>query len=438
MESSTSDTHSKALRINLDPLIYGTIAEIGAGQETARWFFQVGGAAGTVAKSMSAYDMQFSDEIYGQSERYVSRDRLEKMLEREYTLLVKRLGAARGANTAFFVFANTVSARDYHGTNICHGWLGVRFQTEPGAAPNTISLHVNLNDPTNRRQQQALGILGVNLIYAACYQRQAIEELLDGLLDGLSIQRLEVDFIDLSGPAFDGVDNRLVGLQLLRHGLALAVLYSHGGAIDEPMAMLYKRPAVIERGAFRIEKSVYGEMLAAGMTHLAQEGLAMKRPPAALFEISVKNLLAKRFADDAELLQRIDRLLAPGRCVLVTAFPQTYHLTEYLRRYTGEPLRFCLGISSLVYLFDEDYYQDLNGGILEAFGRLIERNVRLYIFPMPAQRLRERLGTSQFDVYAWDIPADGPARLSNVAPRSALKHLYAYLQETGVVMEMEE
>ena len=219
------DTHRKALRLNLDTSIYGTLAEVGAGQEVARWLFQVGGASGTVAKSISAYDMKVSDEIYGTSPRYVSRDRLAQMLDHEYDLLVSRLGEARGAETAFFAFANTVSAVNYFGTNIPHGWVGLRFQTSPRTAPNDVILHINLKDETNLRQQQALGILGVNLIYGAFYLRDSLDDLLAGLIDAVSTQRVEVDFIDCQGPAFEDVDHHATCIKLVRLGLAHAVVF---------------------------------------------------------------------------------------------------------------------------------------------------------------------------------------------------------------------
>lgn len=431
-----SDTHHKALHINLEESLYGVVAEIGAGQETAAWFFRVGGAAGTVAKSMSAYDMQFSDEIYGRDARYVSRDRLEKMLDHEYGLLQRRLGDLRGERTAFFAFANTVAARSYQGDNICHGWVGLRFQAAPRAAPDTILLHVNMLDETNLAQQQALGVLGVNLIYGAYFQRVSLNGFLCGLLDGLTGARLEIDYARLDGPSFNEVDARGLGLELLRCGLARAVLFSPGGAVDEPLAALYKRPLVVVRGAYRIVKPVHDHMLQAGLERLEAEDCRTQRPPAGLFEMSIDGLQAPEAQDNPALLARIDRLLAFGRPVLATAYPHTYHLTGYLRRYTREPLRFSMGLTSLVYHLSDAYYQDLEGGILEAVGRLIARKVRLYVFPMPVERVRERMVSVGFDQAAWELPASGDASLSNAGPRGPLRHLYSFLVTSGALVEM--
>ena len=325
-KAAERDTHRKALRLNLDTSIYGTVAEVGAGQEVARWLFQAGGASGTVAKSISAYDMKVSDEIYGTSPRYVSRDRLTQMLDHEYDLLVSRLGDARGAETAFFAFANTVSAVNYFGTNIPHGWVGLRFQTEPGTPPNDVILHVNLRDETNLRQQQALGILGVNLIYGAFYLHNSLDDLLTGLIDTLSTQRVEVDFIDCQGPAFADVDHPSTCIKLVRLGLAHAVVFRPDQGVVEPLSMLYKRPVVIERGSFRSARPIFAQMLEHSAQQLAEETPETGRDPVALLEISIHNMLAKVTEDDAELVKRVERLNALGQCVMISDFRENYQL----------------------------------------------------------------------------------------------------------------
>ena len=212
-------THQKALKVNLDPTKYGTFAEIGAGQEVARWFFRVGGAAGTIAKSMSAYDMTISDAIYGQSDRYVSRQRLHKMLDHEFGLMLERLQAKRGADTRFFVFADTVAAKSFKGTGECHGWMGIRFQNQPGAEPSQIIIHVRMLDRENLQQQEALGIIGVNLVYGAFYLSNDPKAFIGSLLDDLTHERVEVDplnqyllpFLDGSRDCEDLVDLLLAG-----------------------------------------------------------------------------------------------------------------------------------------------------------------------------------------------------------------------------------
>ena len=269
-EVQQRDTHHKALAINLDSSIYGTLAEIGAGQEVARWFLQVGGASGTVAKTISAYDMTFSDDIHGKVSRYVSRKRLVGMLDREYALLQQRLGASRGGEARFFVLADTVSARNFSGTNECHGWMGLRFQPAPGAEPNDVVLHVNLLDTTNLLQQQAVGVLGVNLIYAAYHQRAAIGTLLAALFDELSTSRIEIDVIGLNGPDFTMVDDRAVQLDLIEGGYAEAVLFPSEGPPRPPSELLRKRPLVFEPGVFDEVMPMHGKMLAAAVREIWQ------------------------------------------------------------------------------------------------------------------------------------------------------------------------
>jgi hypothetical protein len=245
------DTHQKALQINLDPTKYGTFAEIGAGQEVARWFFRVGGAAGTIAKTISAYDMTVSDAIYGQSERYVSRQRLQTMLDHEYGLLEERLKAKRGPNTRFFVFADTVTARSFLRADECHGWMGIRFQIQPLTPPSEIIIHVRMLDKENVQQQEALGIMGVNLIHCALYLHDQLESLVAALMDNLTRERVEVDMIKFSGSAFEQVDNRLMSLQLVQHGLTSAALFTSKGDVVQAAELLYKKPILVERGRAR-------------------------------------------------------------------------------------------------------------------------------------------------------------------------------------------
>ncbi len=251
LNTTTITPHEKAVQINLDRRFYGTFAEIGAGQEVARWFFRVGGASGTLAKTISAYDMGFSDAIYGKGERYVSMPRLMNMLDYEFKLLIERLGEKRGAQTSFFVFSDTVSARNYLGTNECHGWMGVKFQLQPEADPSEIIIHVNMLDKENLQQQEALGIIGVNLCYGAFYLHSEPEKLIASLLDGLSTTRLEVDMIKFVGPYFSNVDNRLMALQLVEKGLSNAALIGANGDVLQPSEVLHKKPILIERGSFR-------------------------------------------------------------------------------------------------------------------------------------------------------------------------------------------
>ena len=431
-------THQKALSLNLDRAIYGAFAEIGAGQEVARWFYQVGGAAGTVAKTISAYDMTVSDVVYGKSGRYVSRERLMAMLDHEYGLLVERLDAERGTDTTFFAFADTVAARNYAGTNECHGWLGLRFQARPREAPSQVLLHVNLRDPANLLQQEALGILGVNLVYAAFHERATPESLLAGLFSGLSLERIEVDAVELSGPAFPGADPRRTALRLVRDGYANAVVLPVEGPIAPPTEVLRKRPILLERGLFRAVQPVHGAMLAAARARFREEFPAAEREPLSLFEISLQPAGPDEVPDDAEVLRRADELLGLGAPVAITRFTASYHLTEFLRRYTGEPLRFVLGLPAVLELLEGSYYSDMIGGALEAMGKLLAENVRLYIFPVDASRLPGLLSRSRLDPALLGYPERGSVTADNLRIAPPIGHLYAYLLASGWLVPLAD
>src|SRR5438477_1572642 len=261
MKEETIDTHSKALKINLDPRWYGTFAEIGAGQEVVRWFFRVGGAAGTIAKSMSAYDMKVSDAIYGHAERYVSRGRLQAMLDREFDLDVERLGKERGDDHCFFAFADTVVARSYRGGNECHGWMGVKFQAQPHDEPSQIVMHVRMLDVEAFAQQEALGIVGVNLLYGAFFQHHEPDKLIESLLDRLTTGRVEIDMIQFRGIEFRGVDNRLMALKLVQLGLSGVAMFGPDREVLQPSEVLRKKAILVERGSFRPPTNVNLDML---------------------------------------------------------------------------------------------------------------------------------------------------------------------------------
>lgn len=375
-------TNRKALTINLDEPKYGTFAEIGAGQEVARVFFQAGGAAGTIAKSMSAYDMTFSDAIYGKAPRYVSRERLNLMLDHEYTLLLERLDEKRGDHSTFFVFADTVATRNYKGTNEAHGWMGIRFQTTPRGEPSDIMIHVRMWDKDSLLQQQALGVVGVNLIYGAFYYRDDPEQLIKSLLDNVGPERIEVDMLKMSGPAFADVDNRLMSLFLVRHKLTNAVMFGPGGDVLQPSEILYKKAVLVERGSFRPVTHVNVDMLNCACAQFMQEPKVKGKDLVVIMEITMNNLLASGELDAHDFLSRVDLLGDIGFTVLISDYSEYYRLTSYFRRYTQEMIGVAMGINNLVEIFNEKYYEGLPGGILENFGRLFRNAVKLYIYPM--------------------------------------------------------
>ena len=383
----------KALRVNLDPRFYGTFAEIGAGQEVVRWFFHAGAAAGTIAKSISAYDMQVSDAIYGTCKRYVCRERLEAMLDYEQRLNLERLGSQRGDSTAFFSFADTVSARSFRGNNECHGWMGVRFQTRPGGANQQIVIHVRMLDLENAAQQEALGIVGVNLVHGACFLHDAPERLLESLLDGLTTNRIEIDLVDFSGDAFERVDNRVLSLRLVQLGLTGAAMFSAAGKVLQPSEVLYKKPVLVERGRFRPVTYVNLDLADAALKAFEAESPDVTPgETVSIMEITMRNLLADGEVDLADFLSRADVLATTGHTVMISDFAEYYRLAAYLFRYTNRRIGLAMGAMNLVEILDEAAYHRLDGGILEGFGRLFKNNLKLFVYPYGT---RERRSSSR-------------------------------------------
>ncbi len=417
--SRRTDTHEKAFQINLDNSKYGAFAEIGAGQEVVRWFFQAGGAAGTIAKSMSAYDMTVSDAIYGPCARYVSRERLQTMLDHEFDLLQERLDPQRGDRTEFFAFADTVAAQSFQGNADCHGWMGIRFQTFPRTEPSQIVLHVRMLDRGNVAQQEALGIVGVNLIHAALYHHDDPDAILNSLLDSLTSDRIEVDMIKFTGPAFPDIDHRLVALKLVQLELSNAALFRADGEVLQPSEVLRKRPILVERGSFRPVTHVNMDMIECARrqfeTVCAADPDDDGRGVVTLFEITMRNLLATGEIDYDDFLARADMIAATGATVLISDYFEFHRLATYLRRYTKRPIALTMGIPSLRELFEEKYYEDLEGGILESFGRLFKNRLRLYVYPLLDQSTRQLTTVAKL----------------KVAPH--LQSLYEHLVENGCI-----
>jgi hypothetical protein len=428
-------TNRKALTINLDEPKYGTFAEIGAGQEVARVFFQAGGASGTIAKTISAYDMAFSDAIYGKAPRYVSRERLSLMLEHEFSLLKERLSAQRGDRTTFFVFADTVAARSFKGNNECHGWMGIRFQTEPLGEPSDLILHVRMWDKENVLQQQALGVVGVNLIYGAFYYREEPQKLIQSLCDNVGADRIEVDMIQFSGPAFAGIDNRLMSLYLVKYGLTNAVMYGAGGQVLQPSEVLYKKAVLVERGSFCPVTLVNVDMLNCACAQFVQEPLVKGKDIVVLMEITMKNLLATGELDAEDFLSRVDLLGDIGFTVLISNYSEYFRLTTYFRRYTKEMIGVAMGINNLLEVFNEKYYEHLEGGILEAFGRLFRNEVKLYIYPMQQQAYDRYISGAQNQASSANHAFASSVLITatNLQVADHLRNLYAHLLENHYI-----
>lgn len=414
------DTHQKALKINLDPRWYGTFAEIGAGQEVVRWFFRVGGAAGTVAKSMSAYDMTVSDAIYGSGNRYVSQSRCQAMLDREYGLNLERLKAQRGDTTAFFAFADTVVARSYKGGNECHGWMGLKFQSRPHDEPSQIMIHVRMLDAEASLQQEALGIAGVNLLFGGFFLHHEPEMLVESLLDKLTTGRVEIDMIKFEGIEFRSVDNRLMALKLVQLGLSGAAMFAANGEVLQPSEALYKKAVLVERGSFRPPTHVNFDMLECAMKKFKGDPSVTEKEVLPIFELTMRNLLAGgKDVDRRDFLARADLLAACGITVLISDYFEYYRLAAYLSWRTKERIGIVMGVPSLIELFEEKYYTALPGGILESFGRLFKHDLKLFVYPL----LDSKSGTP--------ITKD----TMNVAPE--LVKLFGYLADRGSFVDLD-
>ena len=439
--SEKPDTHHKALTVNLDTSTFGSFAEIGAGQEVARWFLVVGGASGTVAKTISAYDKEVSDDLYGSGSRYVSRQRLEAMLEHEWAQLLTELEKTRGSRTRFFSFVDTVSARNFAGTNDPHGWIGLRFQLQPGGPPNDVLMHINMLDPANILEQEAIGILGVNLIYSAFYELQSKESFLEGVAEDVVKGRIEIDYIDLRGPAFESWDRRILLAHLASAGFAEAVFFhSKGGPAVPPSEALYKKAVVLAPGYFghvdAAHAQVHARLLPSAIQEFRNELGETKSMPAGFFCLTVAPSAPNEAPPDIPgLLRRIDALLATGGDVLLFRQRELYHMTALVNRYTTAPVRFVVGLSLIIRAF-EDPYGSLEGNRLGALARLFAQNVRIYAYPMTVADLRESLNTTSASGWEWS-EKNGWVSAAKLRRAGPLGHLFAYLLASNFIVPMQ-
>jgi hypothetical protein len=410
-------TYDKALELNLDPHVYGTFAEIGAGQETANWFFRVSGSAGLVAKTISAYDMTMSDAIYGRTDRYVSAARLAAMLDHEYAILLERLAPKRGADTTFFSFCNTVRARGYNDSGECHGWLGIRFQMKPGDPPSDITLHVRLLDARSIEQMEALGIIGVNLIHSTFRHRAHLRQFVDSLLDNIAPGRVEVDLLKFEGHGYGFFDNRMCALQLVESGLTDATMFLPTGEVVQPSEALYRRPVLLLRGSFDPVLKLHLAMLEqarAGFSEIVPDTL--RDSVIELCEITMRNLLRGKGIDPVDFIDRADALQSLGKTVLVSRCAEFHRIAAFLNRCTKHPVGIVLSIGLLNELFKAKWSENLAGGLLESFGRLFKEGVTLHVFPWKNRSTGELVTASTFK-----------------APENSL-HLYRHFVENGRIL----
>ncbi len=410
----------KALRTNLNPNIYGSFAEIGAGQETVRHFFRAGGASGTIAKAMSAYDKEFSDAIYGQEDagRYVTENRLRKMLNHEYQLLHERINRATSPDKCFFAFANTVATINFAKTFKGHGWLGVRYQTRPDREANEVIVHVRLHEDNPKYQQETIGAMGVNLIYAAYNLYEEPKSFLLSLYDGIDRTAIEVDLINFSGPDFDHIDNRLMSLQLIKNGFTDAVIFGPEGKNLLPAELLYKKNILAMRGSFRPVTKVNMDMIKKGYKQFIKSKNVQKDDAVVLFEITLNNLLADGKLDEQDFLDRADILCSIGQTVLISNYQEYYRLVDYFAGFTKKRIGLIMGIPSLQEIFDEKYYEHLTGGILEAMGRLFSKSMVIYAYPFRGEA--------------------SITTVSDIVVNDLFRNIFDYLKQTRRIRDIED
>ncbi len=414
------DTSQKALQINLDPQKYGTFAEIGAGQETVRWFFKVGGAAGTVAKSMSAYDMTYSDSIYGPAPRYVCKERLRTMLQYEFDLLLERLGPKRGDSTQFFVFANTVATTSFRRKNDGHGWFGVRFQTRPGIEPSDIILHTWAWQRNAQVQQQLFGVLGVNLIHSAFYFWQEPERIIDRLYDNLTKSEVEVDYLAFEGPAFKENDPVKIGFRLVTEEATNAIIVRPDGSVVMPADYLYKKPVLVQRARCKPITLAHTDIQRCALAEFRKRLSPSQSEVISLFELPAQSLVKDDEGNiiEEDFIQRVQIARANGTDLLFSNYSQYFRLSGFIRRYTREPLAFAMGIEQLRDLLDPAAHAGLEGGMLEALGRLLQASVQLYVYPA--------------------VSADGQlVNANNFRTAPEVQSLYKYLLDNHHIVALE-
>jgi hypothetical protein len=410
----------KCLKVNLDPDIYGTFAEIGAGQEVARYFFQAGGASGTIAKTMSAYDMVFSDTIYGKEEsgRYVSKSRVEKMLEREYKLIIDRLSGSRKNTSKYFAFANTVATRSFGSKNTrSHGWMGMRFQHESEAECSEVIMHVKMLDGQNVFQQEALGVVGVNVVHGCFFEADNYENFLDSLIENLNADRIEINMLFCNGPAFKNWDNRIINLELVKRGYTKAVMFDENGKVILPADELYKKNVQLVRGSFRPPTLVNLDMINKGKVNFSRSENINEDDITLVAEITINNLSSAGLSPE-DFLARVDLIGSLNQKVLISNFTQYYHLTEFLSSLNPKCLGLVLGGVNFSQIFDEDYLgKDI--GLFTALGLLFKRNIKLFVYPF-----KDMEGGNSIDVYNLKLPEQ-------------YNHLYQYLLQNEFILPME-
>jgi len=413
-------TEEKALKINLTPDIYGCFAEIGAGQEVVANFFRAGGSSGTIAYSQSAYDMKVSDSMYGEASRYVCEERLVTMLETEFETMKFRL-PEKYKQSRFFSFCNTVESLNYHKTNQGHGWVGIRFQLDLLAEPNDIILHIKMHDISHKAQQESLGILGVNLIHAAYFHNGNFDLFIDYLVQRLPRDRMEIDMLRVSGPNFENIDNRIIALNLVKRGMTDATMFDLCGKVLQPATALYKRNILLMRGRFRPVTKVHIDMIETGLNHFLADAEVEEDNISVVIELTLKDLTADGKISDKDFVDRAELLGTLGYTVMISNYLKHYKMVDYLASIAKEKkMGVILGVYNLQSIFDEKYYDNLPGGLFEAFGRGFGHNVKMFVYP------------------AIDFETGGLYALDNINVPVKLNGLLQYLIDNEKLESIEE
>ncbi len=420
-EAIILSTDQKALQVNLDSKIYGTFVEIGAGQEVVRHFFRAGMSSGTIAKSMSAYDKDFSDAIYGKEAdgRYVCESRLQNMIEKEYDLLEERLDRKQHKETLFFAFADTMTTINHEKTMQGNGWMGIRFQLDPKKDANDVIIHLRLNDVDAKLQQETIGVIGTNLLHACFFNYEDPKQLLKSLYDNLSRDNIEIDMIKMKGPDFKGVDNRLLSLSLVKERMTDAVIFSPDGVNQQAADILYKKNILTIRGSFRPVTKVNINMLENGLAKFLKNPKVKKQNLQLLFEITLSNLKMEGEINEKDFLDRADILCSLGYTVMISNYKKYYKLIEYLSRFTSARMGLIIGVDNLLEMFDEVYYRNLNGGIMEAFGIMVTRDIKIYLYPYKPNDKVELQNSN------------------NIAIHPRIKPIYNYLFSNGRIEDLD-
>lgn len=419
---STLSIENKCLRINLNENIYGTFAEIGAGQETVRNFFRVGDASGTIAKTISAYDKDFSDAIYGieDDRRYVTESRLKSILTYETDLIESRISREKHPDKLFFSYANTVTTIDFAKKYKGHGWMGIRFQTQPKEEYSEIILHVQFHENLAVLQQITVGTMGVNLIHGAYYLNDDPKNLLIHLYDQLDKDQIEIDTINFTGPVFENVDNRLMSLQLVKNGMTDSVMFAPDGHNVLPANVLYKRNILTLRGSFRPVTKVNMSMYEKSLELFLKERKVDKEKTMVIFEMTLSNLREEGEIDEKDFMDRAKLLGSLGQTVMISNFQEYYKVVEYFSQHTSERMGLTMGVKTFIEIFDEKYYRHLSGGILEAFGKLFFKDLKVYLYPLKDRETGEITTSKNLKVH----------------PR--MKELFKFFKDNGRVVDITD